>query len=376
MLSKAEALFRQQLDRGSFPGGQLVVRVRGEELLNLAVGISRGLRNHEGERAPVTDETPFQVMSASKPLVAFSVAVLEDRGLLDVTRPVSHYVPEFGREGKNEITLLDVLTHRSGVIVPHLWNSPAIWPDWSRVQEAIWNAQPRYRRGTLAYHPFEFGWILGETVRRVAGQPLDRFLTGILPEPLRQMCLRREDNDETVIAHTYWLGPRRLRLGGHDVAKGFEEKNNGRRTLTSLVPGASMTTTASALAQFYEMLLAGGTTADGVRLVRSDTLERYLTANVRGFDRTLRSYSVVGRGFLLGWLWPHPYGWWDSRACVGHGGGFCAVAFGDRRTGAAIAMITNGNRGLGDVLRRFAPLSSAIRRGVTVGAASGENPET
>jgi hypothetical protein len=45
-------------------------------------------------------------------------------------------------------------------------------------------------------------------------------------------------------------------------------------------------------------------------------------------------------------------------------GGFCAVVFGDRSTDAAIAMVTNGNRGLWDVQRRFAPLSNAIRRGV------------
>ncbi len=101
---------------------------------------------------------------------------------------------------------------------------------------------------------------------------------------------------------------------------------------------------------------------DGARLIRSETLERYLRPNVSGFDRTLRSYVVLGRGFLLGWLGPHPYGWWNTRDCVGHGGGFCVVAFGDRRTGAATAMVTNGNRGLGDVLRRFAPLGSSIRK--------------
>ena len=364
MLSKAADLFQQQFDRGAFPGGQVVVRVRGEELLNLAVGIARGFRSDEGDRVPVTDATPFQVMSASKPLVAFAIAVLEDRGLIDVGRPVAHYVPEFGRAGKAEITVLDVLTHRSGVLVPHLWESPAMWPDWDRVQAAIWDARPRYPRGTLAYHPYEFGWILGEVVHRVTGQPLDLFLTELLPDSLRGLRLRRDPGDETVVAHCYWLGPRRLRLGGQDVAETFEAKNNSRLTHTSLVPGASLTTSASTLAQFYEMLLAGGTTADGTRLIRSDTLERYLTRNVKGFDRTLRSILVVGRGFLLGWLGPHPYGGWDSRSCVGHGGGFCAVVFGDRSTDAAIAMVTNGNRGLWDVQRRFAPLSNAIRRGV------------
>jgi CubicO group peptidase (beta-lactamase class C family) len=332
MLEKAEAVFRRLQESGVFPGGQMVVRAGGEELLNVSVGIAQGFRRGEGERVLVTDMTPFQVMSASKPVVAFSIALLEDRALLDVERPVAHYVPEFGREGKSEITVLDVLTHRSGVLVPRLWHSPETWPDWDRVQEEIWNAPPRYRRGILAYHPWEFGWILGEVVRRVAGKPLPEFLEEVLPEEVRSLRLRIGHEDTRLVARSYWLGPKRYRIAGHDVAAGFEENNNAPSTLTSLIPGASMTTTASTLARFYEMILAGGTTADGTRLIRSETLERYLTRNVAGFDRALRSYLVLGRGFLLGWLWPHPYGWWNTRHCVGHGGGFCAVAFGDRRT--------------------------------------------
>ena len=362
MLRKAEALFRRQQERGVFPGGQLVVRARGEELLNVSVGIARGLRPGEGQRVPVTDTTPFQVMSASKPIVAFSIAVLEDRALLDVERPVSHYVPQFGREGKGDITVLDVLTHRSGVLVPRLWHSPETWPDWDRVQEEIWNAPPRYRRGTLAYHPWEFGWVLVEVVRRVAGEPLPEFLEEVLPEQLRSLRLRIDHDATKLVARSYWLGPKRYRIAGEDGAAGCEENYYAPSTLTSLIPGASMTTTASTLARFYEMILAGGTTADGARLISSETLERYLTRNVAGFDRVLRSYLVLGRGFLLGWLWPHPYGWWNTRQSVGHGGGFCVVAFGDRRTGAAIAIVTNGNRGMGDVLRTFAPLSSSIRK--------------
>jgi CubicO group peptidase (beta-lactamase class C family) len=364
ILRKAETRFRKQQESGAFPGGQLVVRALGQELLNISIGIARGLRPGEGEQIPVDENTPFQVMSASKPVTAFLIAVLEDRGLLDVKRPVSYYIPQFGREGKADITVLDVLTHRSGVLVPLLWNSPEIWHDWERVQQAIRDATPRYRRGTLAYHPWEFGWILGEVVHRVTGRPLDEFLNEVFPEELRSLRFRVDPATAALAARTYWLGGKRYRLGGEDVAAGFEEKNSAPSTLTSLVPGASMITTASALARFYEMILAGGTTADGARLIRSETLERYIRASVKGIDRTLRAPVVLGRGFQLGWWGPHPYGWWGSSRCVGHGGGFCVIAFGDRRTGAAIAIVTNGNRGLVDVMRRFAPLSSLVRKSV------------
>lgn len=368
MLDNAQARFIRQNARGVFPGGQLVVRARGETLLKLSVGVARGHRANECERIPVTEETPFQVLSASKPTVAFAIAVLEDRALVDVNRPVSYYVPQFGHAGKRDITVLDVLTHRSGVLVPRLWTSPQTWPDWDRVQGEIWKARPSYQRGTLAYHPHEFGWILGEVVRRVSGTTLPEFLKEILPGPLKELRMCVHSSDTPRVAHTYWLGPKRLSLGGENLANGFEDIFNAPSTLTTVVPGASMVTTALTLARFYEMILAGGTAADGSRLIRPETLERYITKNVAGFDRTSRSYMVLGRGFLLGWLGPHPYGWWNTRACFGHpGGGLCALAFGDRRTGAAIAIVTNGNRRLADAVRRYAPLCSMIRRSVRRG---------
>ena len=308
------------------------------------------------------------MLSASKPTVAFAIAVLEDRGLLDVERPVSYYVPEFGHAGKRDITVLEVLTHRSGILVPRLWTSPESWPDWDRVQGEIWKARPRYRRGTLAYHPHEFGWILGEVVRRASGTSLPAFLQEILPGRLKELLLCVRSADTSQVAHTYWLGPKRLPIAGENLAARFEDIFNAPSTLTSVVPGASMITTASALATFYEMILAGGTMADGTRLIRQGTLERYITKNVAGFDRASRSYVVLGRGFLLGWLGPHPYGWWNTRACFGHpGGGLSVLAFGDRRTGAAVAIVTNGNRRLAAALRRYAPLCSMIRKSVRRG---------
>lgn len=124
----------------------MVVRAGGEIILEISGGLARGLRADEGSRVSVSEDTSFQILSASKPVVAFATAVLEDRGLLDVNRSVSHYVPEFGRVGKSDLTILDVLTHRSGVLVPSLWTSPHLWPDWARTQEEIWRTSPRRLR--------------------------------------------------------------------------------------------------------------------------------------------------------------------------------------------------------------------------------------
>lgn len=361
-LSEAGIRFRRQCEKGLFPGGQLVVRAEGKTVLKESVGIARGLRSDEERKEAVKHTTPFQIMSASKAIVAFAVAILEDQGMVDVGHRVSHYIPEFGKAGKQDITVLDVLTHRSGILLPKLWRSLQIIPDWERIQQVIWNSSPRFPRGTLSYHPYEFGWILGELVRRVTGCTLQRFIDDLFSGELKflRFCVNQEEVGQVAI--TYWLGRKKFKIAGVDVAPGFEITNNSQITLTNPVPGASMITTASALASFYEMIANRGVLPDGKRLIRSQTIGKYIKPNVAGFDHVLLSYLVIGRGFMLGWRWPHPFGWWNTGGCVGHGGGFSTVSFGDLHTGVAIAIVTNGNKGYWDVLTRFAPLGSLIIR--------------
>src|SRR5690349_9862145 len=105
--------FRSQQAAGVFPGGQLVVRRHGHLVVDEAVGIARGFRLSEGEpRVPFTPELRSSLCSAGKPLVAIAIALLEERGLLRVDRPVAAYWPRFARYDKRDITLLDVLFHR------------------------------------------------------------------------------------------------------------------------------------------------------------------------------------------------------------------------------------------------------------------------
>jgi CubicO group peptidase (beta-lactamase class C family) len=123
-----------------------------------------------------------------------------------------------------------------------------------------------------------------------------------------------------------------------------------------------MLTTARAVAAFYELLLAGGVARSGRRIVREETLRRYISRQTAGFEPITHSYVVFGRGFALGWPFPHLYGWWGSSRCYGHAGGFSCLAFADPDAAVAVAILTNGNRSLVDMVRRFAPLAARARR--------------
>lgn len=354
---RVSQLFEAQQARGAFPGGQLVVVRDGQVLHEQACGIAHGLRG-ESELRAVTSETRFQVMSASKPFVAFAVALLEDAGLVDVAAPVARYIPEFGDNGKQGITVLDVLLHRSGVLMEAALNDPDEWSDWNNVVRAMAAAKPRFARGTLAYSPAGFGWILGELVQRVSGQTLEEFLLARLPPELEGV--RFVDPDQYAnIAHSYWLGPESFKLAGYDIAADFERVNNEVTCVTACVPGAGLLASARELAHFYDLLVHGGR-----GLLRPETLARYITQQTFGFERQMHIPLTLGRGFGLGSRGPHAFGWWNTAPCFGHAGGFGVVAFADPRSRAAIAIVTNGHRGVGDMIGRFAPLGSAIKAAV------------
>lgn len=355
--------FRRQQAKGVFPGGQLVIRRRGLLVVDEAVGIARGLREEEGEaRMDFTPELRSCVFSAGKPLVAIAVAVLETRGAIDVERTVASYWPEFARSGKRDITVLDVLLHRSGLYLRDIERDWRGFGHWDSVVARIADAEPTFPRGTLAYQPMGFGWILGEIIRRVTTKRVEQFLHEdvLAPAALDDLRLGVPAEEVSSLARSYWVDPKPPVLGGEAMVD-FEQAQNSVSQLTAVLPGAGTVGTARALARFYEWLLDGTPTKDGGPLVGPSVLARYVTAQARGTDRTVRVPMVLGRGFALGWFWPHPYGWSRTGACYGHAGNFSTIAWGDPTTGCAIAIVTNGNRAPTKLVTRFAGIGSGVR---------------
>jgi CubicO group peptidase (beta-lactamase class C family) len=364
-LEKVVALFRKQQSQGAFPGGQFVARRKGKLLLNEVCGIARGLRPEEGiEPVEVRPETPFPTLSAGKPIAGVAIAMLEDGGLLDVNARVAETIPGFEAHDKGEITILDVLTHRSGILMPDLFARLELWEDREAVLQAMIETEPTYNRGTVAYAPYEFGWILSEVVWRITGRSLADFVYEELSLPLGLPALRYGLGERKAesLAFSYWLGAEKMMVTGIDVAPEFEERNNSTQQFNSENPAVSLVSDGASLAGFYEFLVNKGVTRSGEQLISDTTLEKYTSRNVMGLDRSSKIVGSLGRGFMLGTLYPSIYGWWNARSCFGHAGGFSSLAFGDYDTGIAAGIVTNGNRSFIDLGRRFLPLADGLRK--------------
>jgi len=362
-LARFIGLFKKQQSSGAFPGGQLVMRRGGKLVLSEAFGIARGFREQEAHPPmQVEDHTPFLVLSAGKPLAAICIALLEYRGLLDVEAPIARIFPEFGKHGKDQITTLDVLTHRSGILMPDFVSKPNLWADREAIQTALIETVPTYRRGTLAYHPYEYGWILNEILLHVDGRSLPDFFAKEFAIPLQLPALRfglAERNPESV-AFTYWLGAEKVNVAGINVADGFELQNS-ETYLEARNPATSLVCDAASLAAFYEFLVNGGRTLTGKQLISEKIIKKYTTVQVSAWDRSLRTPISLGRGFVVGSIFLSTFGWWNTGQCFGHAGGFSSLAFGDYCTGISVVIVTNGNRSMSDFMKRFIPLAHGLR---------------
>jgi CubicO group peptidase (beta-lactamase class C family) len=99
---------------------------------------------------------------------------------------VAEYWPEFAAGGEARVTVAHLLTHSAGLHrIRSIIDRAERMFDWDHMVDALARATPAYEPGTQnGYHALTYGWLVGEVVRRVSGQPLDRFVQNEIAEAL------------------------------------------------------------------------------------------------------------------------------------------------------------------------------------------------
>lgn len=140
---------------------------------------------------PWEHDTRNMWMSTSKAVTAVVCQMAHDRGLFELDVPVATYWPEFGRAGKQDVTVRQVLAHTAGVLgsaeLSALVDLEA-GTGWDRDEElldAITRIEPSWEPGTqTGYHCFTYSAIMGEVLRRTDGRSLGTFLRDEVTAPL------------------------------------------------------------------------------------------------------------------------------------------------------------------------------------------------
>ncbi len=174
-----EEFARNFADRGEL-GAACAVYHRGHKVVDLW----GGRRNGAGQ--PWEEDTLVLVFSATKGLSAMTMAVAHSQGLMEYHETVATYWPEFAQNGKQDITVRQLLCHQAGLPVSQRFDAAQLAdPDF--VAHALARQRPAWKPGTYhGYHAFSLGLYESELLRRVDPQhrTLGRFFQDEVATPL------------------------------------------------------------------------------------------------------------------------------------------------------------------------------------------------
>ncbi|MEM6348763.1 MAG: serine hydrolase domain-containing protein [Bacteroidota bacterium] len=158
----AEAFQANFARRGEI-GAACCAYYRGQKVVDLW----GGLRDHK-RKLPWEEDTLILVFSTTKGIASMSIALAHSMGLLDFDERVSHYWPEFAQNGKEKITVRQLISHQAGLPVIDQKLKYEDFQDPERLAGIIAAQKPLWEAGTRhGYHGISLGWYESELIRRV-----------------------------------------------------------------------------------------------------------------------------------------------------------------------------------------------------------------
>jgi CubicO group peptidase (beta-lactamase class C family) len=331
--------FERNFTEGGEVGAGLTVYRHGAPVVDLWGGHA-----DPETRRPWQRDTIAPLASTCKTFATGAVLVLAERGEVDLEAPVARYWPELAQNGKGEITVRTLLSHRAGL--PTMDTRPITWEDlrdWRPITETLAAAAPEWPPGTAhGYHGVTIGHLAGEIVRRVSGLTLSEFLAREITGPLGLDCyVRVPDSAMPRLATMIVPDAEALRLGMEvpelaDFVKALHDP--GTLSYRSFYGSVAIGWDATNDPRTYQV---ESPSMDGVASAHS--LARYFAAligEVDGVDQTLRVHTAWGIGFAVpgGPFCPAPE---HVTGLFGQGGATGSFAFADPARGLAFGYVPN-----------------------------------
>ena len=301
------------LESGQDRGAGVAVVHRGE----LVVDLMGGHRDRNGE-VPYGPDALQVVFSTTKGVTALAVAMCVERGLLDYGERVAAYWPEFAANGKDTITVAELLGHRAGLYTVDGPMTLEEALDWDTVTSRLAATAPHFAPGsTHGYHALTYGWLAGELVRRASGMSIGEFVQRNISGPLGvEFWIGLPAAHDHRVAHLMAhpvpsfppeiarfmldhggpgsLGEKALSLNGAFGPGAF----NKPEVRAAMIPGANGIGNARALATIYAATIGE---VNGVRLISEET-RRLAAASVTPEgekDLILGHPTVFAKGYML-----------------------------------------------------------------------------
>ncbi|MGW6062756.1 serine hydrolase domain-containing protein [Streptomyces sp. NPDC055189] len=337
-----------------------------------AVGlVARGDRSEEAAAvgyvdvegtAPMARDSIFRIASLTKPIVAAAVMMLVDEGRIAPEDPVGRWLPELASPSVvrtpsspvddvvpaiRPITVSHLLTSRTGYGFPSDFSLPALAPLFSELKQGppqpqappapdAWMAA--LSRIPLLHQPGD-GWLYnlssdlqGVLIARVTGVPLPEFLAERIFEPLGMTDTAFSVPPDKLARFTSYYaagaeaGPERDPRTGLELLDAADGQWSSPPPFPSGAGG--LVSTLDDWLAFGRMLLAGGTAADGRRLLTPESVRQMTTNHLTTPERESAGLFLEGMGWGFGgsvdvetvepWNDPGRYGWVGGTGTTGH----------------------------------------------------------
>jgi CubicO group peptidase (beta-lactamase class C family) len=313
--------FHQYVDQGQLPGTVTLITRRGQVVYHEAIGM-QDIENS----IPMRKDAMFRIASQTKAIVSTAVMILQERGQLLISDPISKYIPEFKNStvavkndddsydvvpANREITIRDLLTHTAGI--GYGWGVAA--DQWKEADLQGWYFAHRdepvletIKRIAVLPHDaqpgsqFVYGYntdILGALVHVVSGQSLADFLNENILSPLgmNDTYFYVPENKASRLATVYNMAEQQLVRAPEEgtmesqgaYVKGPRKNYSG---------GAGLVSTAMDYAKFLQMMLNGGKYNDQ-RILSRKSVELMTMDHLGGIEYSWQKGVGFGLGFSI-----------------------------------------------------------------------------
>jgi uncharacterized protein YbbC (DUF1343 family)/CubicO group peptidase (beta-lactamase class C family) len=340
-LASVDAIIQQAIADGNIPGAVLVVGHNGGVIYRKAYG-NRAL---EPRREAMSLDTIFDLASLTKVIVTTTAVMqLVERGKIRMNDPVAKYLPEFAQNGKEDVTLRQLLTHYSG-LEPDL-DLRTQWEGKELAYRMAFAESPENPPGSrFSYSDINF-IVLGALVEKVSGETLDAYATRYVFAPLKMSHTRFTPPP----AWRSRIAPTQYDENDH-MLRGVVHDPTARR-MGGVAGHAGLFSTGDDLAKFAQALLnGGGGILSPLTVEKMTSPEQPPAAPVlRGFGWDIDSPFSSNRGDLL------PIG------SFGHTGFTGTSIWIDPATTTYIILLTNAvhPRGKGNAIALRSKVATAV----------------
>lgn len=347
-LKNLDSIVEDAIRQGQIPGAVLLVWHNGEVVYRKAFGY----RSLEPMRSAMSVDTIFDIASLTK-VVATTTAIMQlvEEGKVRLNDPVVRYLPEFGQNGKQEVTVRELLTHFSGLPKDVPLNYE--WRGRDTGYKLAFFSELEFPPGAhFKYSDVNF-IVLGAIVEHVSGMTLDAYCQKNIFTPLGMMHTRFLPPASWLpsIAPTQYDEHNRMLHGiVHDPTA---------RRMGGVAGHAGVFSTADDLSKFAQALLKGSSILQPLSIEKMTTPQQPPTAAIlHGFGWDIDSPYSSNRGELL------PVG------SFGHTGFTGTSIWIDPVTQTYIILLTNAvhPNGKGSAIALRAKLANAVASQISLTA--------